>query len=84
MIHKERTFDEKELTDLIKEGAAINFIAMRNAAKLWNVKFTYNKYRRKEVSKLRAKRGQVREFLRLNGVQKWMEKVGVEKFTVVL
>jgi len=50
----------------------------------WVVCFIYlDEFNEKKEGKLHRKRGgYVREFKRLSGVEAWMKKVGVRKFTV--
>ena len=56
-----------------------SFVASKIKNK-WIVSFTYNG----KVACLELSRGTVRNFPRLNGVQKWMEKMEIEEFKVVL
>ena len=57
------------------------FTAKRNENNNFEVTFAYMKT---PGYMLQSKVGGVRQFLRLNGVQKWMEKMGVEQFKVIL
>jgi len=85
-----RLMQEKDVAEAIRDvtnlptgtvPVARNFIAKRNKSNKWVVEFTYLST---DGYKLRTRRGEPREFLRLNGVQSFMEKVGVREFTVVL
>lgn len=87
-----RSMQEKDIAEAIRkvkkiaDGSSVasvvgNFVAKQNKSSKWVVEFTFHKT---DGYKLRARRGEVRQFLRLNGVQKWMEKIGVKEFTVVL
>lgn len=60
---------------------ATNFIAKRNASKKWIVEFSYFD---KAGYSVKLKRGAPREFPRLNGVQIWLEKIGVNEFKVII
>lgn len=63
------------------EVGARKFIAKQIYPNKWVVEFTY---RNSDGYKLFTRRGAVREFLRLSGVQKWMQKAGAKEFTVIL
>jgi hypothetical protein len=63
------------------EPKAKDFIVRRNVDKKWEIEFTYMN---SEGKKLKAKNNEVRQFLRISGVQSWMEKSGLKDFKVML
>jgi hypothetical protein len=79
--------DEKTCVSLIEAGDNENepksytFIARLNSRNKWEVEISLSK---SMSSKLYARRGEVREFARLNGVEKFMKKIGAEEFTVIM
>ena len=54
---------------------------VRQIGNLWEVGFTY---RNSEDGKFLAKHGEARQFKELSGVGKWMTKMGIKEFKVVL
>ena len=57
------------------------FIARLNDRNKWEVELSLPKNMSR---KLHARRGEVREFARLNGVEKFMKKIGAKEFTVIM
>jgi hypothetical protein len=55
-----------------------NFIA-RQIHNKWEIDFTYRKC---TGNKLHLKRGGIRKFSRISGVQAWMEKMRITSYTV--
>ncbi len=92
------TKSEKEVINLLKEQEngkppmffIDKFTCKCNADGDWIVAFrisTINdetqKYDKQKIYKLRSKLGGIRRFCRLNGVLRFMQKVGVDNFTVL-
>ena len=74
--------DAIERTNEGLEACAVDsFLVSRNSSGKWEVWFNWNN---RGNYKLCTKHGVVREFPRLNGVQLWMEEVGVAEFRVIL
>ena len=83
--------DEKACIDLVDAGSdepydeneskSYKFIARLNSRNKWEIELSIAKCKNR---KLHARRGEVREFSRLNGVQQFMKKIGVNEFTVIM
>ncbi len=77
-----KAVDEKlEKSDGSFVSKARDFIVRRNAANKWEVEFTYIHTPGYSV---KLKGGKIRVFPRLNGIQKWLEKIGVREFKVII
>ena len=86
-----KLLDEKACIDLVDAGSdepydenepkIYRFIARLNDRKKWEIELSVAKCKNR---KLYARRGEVRELSRLNGVEKFMKKIGVKEFTVIL
>jgi hypothetical protein len=77
--------DEKSCVSLIEAGddedepRSYSFIVRLNSSNKWEVELSLPKNMSR---KLHARRGEVREFARLNGVEKFMKKIGAKEFSV--
>ena len=86
-----KLLDEKACIDLVDAGSdepydknepkSYTFIARLNSTNKWEVELSIAKCKSR---KLYARRGEVREFSRLNGVQQFMKKIDVKEFTVIM
>ena len=86
-----RLLDEKACIDLVDAGSdepydeneskSYKFIARLNSRNKWEIELSIANCKNR---KLHARRGEVREFSRLNGVQQFMKKIGVNEFTVIM
>lgn len=92
---KYKLIQQSKLIDSYKESLEsksvnIEFIARRNDNNNWEIEFWKTHFPNTNSEqvyrfKLELKRdGKVREFPRFNGVMKFMELVGVKKFTVIM
>ena len=72
---------QKKIKEYVLGGHISDFTVNQNANQRWEIEFTY---RGTKGYKLEARRGQVREFTRLNGIYKWMLNIGVKEFKVLL
>jgi hypothetical protein len=70
-----------EATDDENKPKIYRFIARLNDRNKWEVELSLPKNMSR---KLHARRGEVREFARLNGVEKFMKKIGAKEFTVIM
>ncbi|SFM36530.1 hypothetical protein [Nitrosomonas communis] len=57
-----------------------NFVVKQNDKK-WVIEFKKND---RDGYRLQAKRGEIRQFVRLAGVEAWMRKMGIREFKVIL
>lgn len=80
---KQKELIENYRKSLVKQDKSIGgFIARRNSNMKWEIEFSKPPFY--PNCKVELKRGKAREFARLNGVEKFMELVGVHEFTVIM
>ena len=83
LVEMNQSPDEKDVFDAKKttnnKGLIWGFKVKRNINKKWEITFSTT---RKTECGLKLKGGEIREFSRLNGVEKFMGLIGVKEFTV--
>ena len=70
--------DQTGITD---KGLINNFVVRRNNNGNWEVEFSTSK---NDKCGVKLKEGSVREFSRLNGIEKFMKLIGVTEFKVIM
>ncbi|WP_139225201.1 hypothetical protein [Nitrosomonas sp. Nm34] len=58
-----------------------DFVVRQVDREKWEIEFKNNGV---DGYRLQAKRGEIRQFVRIAGVERWMKKMGIKEFKVVL